>query len=60
MIRRFLKRFGDLIPRGVSAYRVWLTGMKGTVDPAAMLNEIVSIVGACDSSDVSSLDAILK
>ena len=49
-----------MIPRGVSAYRVWLADMEGTVDLAAMLNEIVSVVVACYSSDISSLDVILK
>ena len=60
MIRRFLERFDDMTPRGVSAYRVWLAGMEGTVDPAAMLDRVVSVIGICDSSDISSLDVILK
>ena len=34
--------------------------MSTSVDPAAMLNEVVSVVGACDSSDSLSLDVILK
>ena len=48
-----------MIPR-VSVYRVWLTGLKGTADLAAMLKELTRFLGAYDSSDSSSLNVILK
>ena len=42
------------------AFRVWLVGLKGTVDPAAMLNGFIEYIGVSDRSDVSLLDVILK
>ena len=49
-----------MIPRRVLACPVWLAGREGTADLAAMLKGFLSFVGACDDSDPSSLDVILK
>ena len=49
-----------MISRRVLACRVWLTGLEGIADLAAMLKGFVRVVEACDSSDPSSLDVILK
>ena len=60
MVRRFLGRFGDMIPRRVPAFRVRLAGLKGTADPATILNRFKRFVETCNSSDSSPLDVILK
>ena len=47
--------FGLLVhdPRRSLACRVRLAGLEETVDLAAILNGVVSLEGACDSSDPS-------
>ena len=60
MRRRFIGRLGDRIPRRVPIFRVWLAGLEGTVDPAAILNGLERFVEACNGLDSSLLDVILK
>ena len=49
-----------MIARRCLACRVRLAGLKETVNLAAILNGDVSLEGACDSSDPSLSDVILK
>ena len=60
MIRRFLRRFSDMIPRQMPVCCVWLAGLEGIVDPATMLNGFLEYAGASDRSDPSLLDVILE